>query len=303
MKVFFTSIMLFACLFTATAQEQFIVTSDSVELYVNVKGNGPACLYIHGGPGSGSYWLEKFVGPELEARFRMVYLDQRGVGRSSSPADNNYSLDRMVKDFEEVRQTLGIESWITLGHSFGGILQMGYVERNPETVSGMIFINCTLSMDDSFGNSWLPKGIELAGDSVPERCLDTTVSVFNRMLAVIPVLHQKGNMWQIFFDAPEDNQKMNATYGEFEHWNTDLSEHILEIDEYWSDFRKLTPAVSQPVLFYYGRTDWAIGPEHFRGVAFPDMILWGSDAGHMPFFGYQEDLLNAIDAYLKKFRM
>jgi proline iminopeptidase len=45
-----------------SAQERTILTSDGVSLYVNVKGSGIPCLYLHGGPGSGSYWLEKFFG-------------------------------------------------------------------------------------------------------------------------------------------------------------------------------------------------------------------------------------------------
>ena len=69
------------------AREMKIVTSDSVCLYVNVRGIGTPCLYLHGGPGSGSLWLEEFMGDYLEKNFQMVYLDQRGVGRSSSPVN------------------------------------------------------------------------------------------------------------------------------------------------------------------------------------------------------------------------
>lgn len=112
-------------IFTAQAQQREIITSDSVQLYVTIKGSGTPCLYIHGGPGSGSYWLEKLFGDYLEQHFQMIYLDQRGVCRSSSPKDKNYSSDRMVQDFEEVRKALGISQWFTLGHSFGGILQNG----------------------------------------------------------------------------------------------------------------------------------------------------------------------------------
>ena len=125
------------------AQEKHILTSDSVSLYVIVKGSGTPCLYIHGGPGSGSFWVEKFFGNVLEQHFQMIYLDQRGVGRSTSPKDHNYSMERIVKDFEEVRNSLGIKQWLTLGHSFGGILQMGYAERHPKIISGMLMINCT----------------------------------------------------------------------------------------------------------------------------------------------------------------
>jgi proline iminopeptidase len=124
-----------------------IITSDGVKLYVKVRGRGTPCLYLHGGPGSGSYWLEKFSGDMLERHFQMIYLDQRGVARSSSPKDGNYSLDRMAQDFEEVRAALDIEKWVTLGHSFGGILQVGYAQRYPQVIRGMIMLNTSLDMN------------------------------------------------------------------------------------------------------------------------------------------------------------
>lgn len=283
------------------AQERFVVTSDSVTLYVNVRGTGPACLYIHGGPGSGSYWLEEFMGDSLERQFQMIYLDQRGVGRSSSPEDDNYSLDRMVRDFEEVRESLGIQQWLTLGHSFGGILQMGYINREPSSIAGMIFINCSLYLNDSFENSWLPRAIEFAGDSVPAICHDTSVAIFERMKAVMPVLNAKGEMWKMFYASKEDNRRMNDTYRNFASWNNDLSEKVLELPEYWDDFRPLTPNIQQPVLFYFGTKDWAIGPEHYKGAAFPNMLLWGSEAGHMPFLESKEDLAKAIRSFTEKY--
>jgi len=198
-RIFFLILLSTLCLIQLKAQDNYFITSDSVKLFVSVKGEGTPCLYLHGGPGSGSYWMEKFMGDFLESQFQMVYLDQRGVGRSSSPKDNNYSLERMAKDFEEVREYLGLSKWLTLGHSFGGILQMGYVDRHPEAIEGMIFINCTLSLEESFGESWLPKAIEQAGKDVPAICLDPTESLCNRMIAIMPLLHDRGLMWKIFF--------------------------------------------------------------------------------------------------------
>lgn len=297
MRIFLLSFILLGSM-VLQAQEKYILTSDSVKLYVNVKGSGPACLYIHGGPGSGSYWMEDLMGDSLEQHFQMIYLDQRGVGRSSSPADNNYSLDRMVQDFEEVRKSLGIQHWLTLGHSFGGILQMEYVKQNPQVISGLIFINCTLDMNDSFGNSWLPRAAKILGKNTPAICSDSTISVYRRMLAVMPVLGESGEMWRIFFSNEEDSGKLNQTYSQFESWNSDQSEQILELDEYWKDYRLFTSKVSQPVLFYYGNTDWAIGPEHYLGAKFPEMILWGSETGHMPFIENKNDVMKAINQYI-----
>lgn len=297
MKLITTFILAFFCLSLLQAKELQIKTSDGVDLFVNVKGKGTPCLYIHGGPGSGSYWLEKFMGDSLEQHFQMIYLDQRGVGRSTSPNDQNYSMERMVKDFEEVRIALGIEQWLTLGHSFGGLLQMGYATNKPNSILGMMFINCTLSMNESFENSWLPKAMELAGKDAPAVCYDKSASIYKRMLAIMPVLNQKGEMWKVFYAREENSWKMNDTYSNFKSWNNDQSERILEIPEYWSDYRQLCPEINQPVLFYYGTTDWAIGPEHYKGVIFPNKMLWRGEVGHMPFLENQEDLMKAITSY------
>ncbi|WP_300286019.1 hypothetical protein [uncultured Alistipes sp.] len=39
---------------TGKEKELVVTTTDSVRLYVKVKGNGPYLLYLHGSPGSGS---------------------------------------------------------------------------------------------------------------------------------------------------------------------------------------------------------------------------------------------------------
>ena len=78
-------------------------------------------MYIYGGPGVGSYWIELY-GDVLNLHFKVIYINQRGSGRSGSAAKEDYSTERMALDFEKVRQHLGIESWITFNHSFGGIM-------------------------------------------------------------------------------------------------------------------------------------------------------------------------------------
>jgi proline iminopeptidase len=301
MKKYIILFCLLVTILNVQSQEKIVLTSDNVKLYINARGKGPACLYIHGGPGSGGYWLEKFMGDSLEKHFQMIYLDQRGVGRSSSPENNNYSMDRMIKDFEEVRESMGIKQWLTLGHSFGGVLQMGYATSNPKVIAGMIFINCTLSLEDSFGKSWLPKAIELAGDDVPVNCLDTSVSLHERMLAIMPILQKKGTMWKLFFASEEDKDKVNETYSNFDSWNSDYSENAMEVSDCWKDFSLLTSKIKQPVLFYYGTNDWAVGPDHYKRITFPNMLLWGSDHGHMPFLENKDEVMKAIRSYKNRY--
>lgn len=251
------SLLLFLLLFVYNihAQERYIATSDSVRLYVTVKGKGTPCLYIHGVPGAGSYFLEKLVGDSLEKHFQMIYLDQRGSVRSASPKDGNYSMDRMVKDFEEVRAALGIERWITLGHSFGGLLQMGYAERYPDVIAGMIMINCTLSIHESFENSWFPKACDLLNIEDRKFYLDTTVAVKTKLDSLLSQMIKKGVIWKMAFVSQADLNWMNSHISDVPRGNTDFESVAFGVEDYMKDFLDETAKMQMPVLFFYGKKD------------------------------------------------
>lgn len=281
-------------------KEMTVTTTDSVRLYVKVKGQGPYLLYVHGGPGSGSYWLEKFSGDFLERHFTMVYLDQRGTGRSTGPADGDYSMERMVEDFEQVRSVLHIDRWLTLGHSFGGILQMGYVERVPDAIEGMIMLNCTLCIEDSFENGWFHRTRELLGKSRCAFLKNDSLSDMEKLAIAAGKLEEKELRWKIFYASPESDAEMNRSFQEIPDFNNDFSGEFRSFPEYFRNYRPATAEVEIPVLFFYGKTDWSVGPRHYRKVRFPNMILWGSDVGHMPFLENGEDMQKAILAFLEK---
>lgn len=279
------------------AEERFITTSDGVNLYVKVEGTGEPCLYLHGGPGSGSYWVEKFFGEQLEKQFTMIYLDQRGVGRSSSPSDKNFSMERMALDFEEVRQALGYVTWITLGHSFGGILQMGYLEHYPQASKGLIMVNCTLDINESFCESWSPKAAEFLGINDLPGCANDTIPLMDRMNSHIYELKQKDLFWKMGFGTKEAETLLDATYSEIPGWNFDFGNAAFDYRDYWKNFSQATATVNVPVLFFYGTRDWMVGPEHYKAMKFPKVLLWKNDGGHIPFMESKEDLEKAIIAY------
>ncbi len=284
------------------AQVKHIITSDSVDLYVTIKGKGIPCLYLHGGPGSGGYWLEKLVGDSLEQHFQMIYLDQRGVCRSSSPKDKNYSMDRMVKDFEEVRKALGIKQWITLGHSFGGVLQMGYVLRFPQAIKGMIMINCVLNFEESYQTSWCPKACEFLNITNPQYFKDETIPTEVRWDSLISALNKKDLMWKMLFSDRKNMEIINKACSEIPNWNWEFGSIAMTIKDYWINFFKETGNIEIPVLFFYGKKDWCVGPEHYKDVKFPNIILWGSDVGHMPFLENKDDMMKAISSYQRMYK-
>ncbi len=287
----------------ATPGEKHIITSDGVDLYVMVKGNGKPCLVLHGGPGSGSYYIEKLAGNFLEKNFMMIYLDQRGSVRSSSPVDNNYTMDRLVGDFEEVRNELGIDKWYTLGHSFGGILQMGYQQRHPDRILGMMMINCSLNLYESFSESWYPKACSVLGiDNIP--CPREKSEIGKLWYNLIDSLISYNKIWMISFRSIESMYEMGEKSGDIPQGNRDFEKKGFLVADYYEDFKKQTENVKIPVLFYYGKRDWSVGPEHYKSVRFKNMKLWGNDTEHMtPFLSGVADLENAINSYVAEYNI
>ena len=119
-----------------------LIEVRGTRLYVDRRGpeDAPALLYLHGGPGSGSYDFMSFQGDRLSERLQIIGVDQRGV-QQSDPLTGPVTEHDLVADFEAVREALGIETWSILGHSYGGRLALRYAVAHPDTVTKVIFEN------------------------------------------------------------------------------------------------------------------------------------------------------------------
>jgi proline iminopeptidase len=285
---------------SAVAQEVHFKTSDSVDLYVKVAGKGTPCLYIHGGPGSGSYWVEKFAGDILEQNMQIIYVDQRGVGRSSSPANGDFSPGRIILDFEEIRKSLGIKQWLTMGHSFAGVIQIKYALENTDVIKGMLMINCALYLHQE--KEVLQKAYELINEPEYEKYLNDSIPVDIAINKLYSRLRKKKLFWKMGYAEQSSEEKMTASFREIPKWNKDYENKAMSYPEVWIDYRPQTEKLEIPVLFFYGKTDWMVGPNNYKGVNFPNMILWGSDVGHVPFIENKPDLEKAIKHYLSKYK-
>ena len=285
---------------TSQAQEIKFKTSDGVDLYVKVKGHGTPCLYIHGGPGSGSFWAEKFAGDILEKHFTMIYLDQRGVARSGSPENGDFSTDRMIKDFEELRDALKFDKWLIMGHSFGGILQMQYAQRYPDAIAGMLMINCALNIND--GNEALQKAYDFLNEPEMKIYLNDSLPVLERMSKLYGRLREKGLFWKMAYASKSSEEMMNKSFVEIPNWNSDYEGKAIENKDSWVDYKPFAKSMKMPVLFFYGKTDWLVGVNHYKSIQFPNMLLWGSNVGHIPFIENKPDLEKALIQYKKKYR-
>lgn len=127
---------------------------NGVKLWYRVAGTGKQgtapLLFLHGGPGYNSYSFERTIGIHLEKYVQMVYLDERGSGRSERPANANYTMTTLVSDVEALRRSLGVPKLSIMGHSFGGTIALEYAARYPEHVEKLIIVDGAADMPFTF---------------------------------------------------------------------------------------------------------------------------------------------------------
>jgi pimeloyl-ACP methyl ester carboxylesterase len=128
---------------------------DGANLYLLIRGAeqaAPVILWLHGGPGGAERPLFRYFNSDLEKRFVVVYWDQRGAGRSFEPkADpHRLTITQHLADLDAVvdhlRQSLGQDKVVLVGHSWGAALGLLYAHMHPEKVSAFIAVNPLISM-------------------------------------------------------------------------------------------------------------------------------------------------------------
>lgn len=194
------------------AQHMMSVGNDHT-LYVEQCGNpkGIPVVVLHGGPGGGcSPMMRRFFNPDL---FHIILFDQRGCGRSTPHAsvDHNTTWD-LVADIEQIRDHLGIETWIVFGGSWGATLSLAYAQSHPERVAELVlrgvFMMTQAELDWFYGGGagrFFPEKWAQFRDMVPPSEQDDLIAAYHKRL----------------FDSDERTQAKFA--GMWSHWETSLA--------------------------------------------------------------------------------
>jgi pimeloyl-ACP methyl ester carboxylesterase len=126
---------------STTAYTDHNVTVGKLTLHYQEWGDpaGEPLLMLHGFGVSG-HMFDEFA-DRLKGRYRLLALDQRGHGDSSWAEDGDYSREAFVADVEGFRQALGLESFILMGHSMGGLNAVAYANAYPERVRSLILVD------------------------------------------------------------------------------------------------------------------------------------------------------------------
>jgi proline iminopeptidase len=111
-------------------------------LYYNEMGQGVPIIVVHGGPGLDHGYLLPQLS-QLAANHRVIFYDQRGSGKSlDTPMDvGHINIHQFVEDLDALRTSLGLNKFILMGHSWGGLLAMQYAVDHQDHLIGLILLN------------------------------------------------------------------------------------------------------------------------------------------------------------------
>jgi proline iminopeptidase len=130
-------------------------------------GNNPSLrlLLLHGGPGSTHEYFEAADSWLPAAEVEYYYYDQLGSGWSDVPVDESlWVLDRFVDEVEQVRTALGLDrdSFVLLGHSWGGILAAEYALAHGQHLKGLVISNMMMDVQayNAYARDVLTPGID-----------------------------------------------------------------------------------------------------------------------------------------------
>lgn len=128
------------------------VTVDDVEIEVAAAGDdGPALLLVHGLGGSHRVWSAMM--PLLAGSARVFAPDLRGCG-ASTRGTAPWTLARAAADVEGVALALGLDRYVAIGHSLGGVIVEELLARRPASLAGAVLVSTSSRLSEKATENW-----------------------------------------------------------------------------------------------------------------------------------------------------
>ena len=129
-----------------------------VTLAADVRGDGPALLFIHGFPLDRSLWAHQVA---ALAGWRRIAPDLRGLG-ASQVLETGYSMAAYADDLARLLDRLEIRRAVVAGLSMGGYVAFEMLRRHRDRVAGLILMDTRAEADGAEARAAREQMIALA---------------------------------------------------------------------------------------------------------------------------------------------
>jgi uncharacterized protein (TIGR00252 family) len=123
------------------ASEENNLMLDRCSIFYRRWGEGTdACLFLHGIPTNGLLWRK--VAPAVAKKgYLCLAPDQIGLGKSSAPEDEDFSLEGQAELIHRMLERLNLRRIHMVGHDTGGGIAQIFASRWPERLKSLVLTN------------------------------------------------------------------------------------------------------------------------------------------------------------------
>lgn len=278
-------------------------TADGRSVGYRSIGNGPVLVCHPGGPGFSSLYFADLAG--LWERFTLILLNPRGTADSDRPKDRRaYQIDDYVGDLEALREHLGEERIMVLGHSHGGIVAQAYAAQYPGRVRRLVLAS-TLARFAPEQEAAMRAGMEKRSNE--PWYADAVAALEAEQAAEFSSDQETGDL--VFKELPLYFARfgaMEAGYLETLKTETMNGDALLLFNrEIFNtfDLRPVHSKIKAPTLVVTGAEDFICGPmnadEIAAGISSSRKVIVG-DAGHMLFVEQPEAFHREVADFLEE---
>lgn len=275
--------------------------ADGRKLTYRKLGHGPMLVCHPGGPGFSSAYFGDLAG--LWEQFTLVMLNPRGTDGSDRPKDSRaYQVDDYVADLEELRQHLGLERMLLLGHSHGGVVAQAYAATHPGRVRKLILastlarfgepneVAMRVGMDKRSNQPWYPDALaalekEQAGDFQTDR------DVLDLWVREAPLYFARYGSAEAGYLDTLRTETINCDA--LRLFNEEIFTKF--------DLRPMLPSITAPTLVITGDDDFICGPlcaeEISAGIRAARTVIVG-DSGHIVFVEQPQSFHDEVADFL-----
>jgi len=142
----------------------FDVYGSKLDVQPTIVQEKPTLIVLHGGHGMVDHTLYVEFWSQFADIAQIIFLDQRGCGRSDERNPAEWNLQYWADDLYQFCQALGIKTPILAGVSMGGHVMCEYIRHHADMLGGLIFCNteACFVLDDVCNKLTELGGIEIA---------------------------------------------------------------------------------------------------------------------------------------------
>ncbi len=223
-----------------------IIENQGAKIYWEEHGAGDPLVLVMGLASTLDMWHRTL--PIMKEHFRIILIDNRGVGRSDVP-QMPFSIATMASDVVAVMDAAGIESARLFGISMGGMIAQEFTLNYPQRVRSLV-LGCT-----NFGGRNVkpatPKVLEILrarGMMAPDEAA----------WAMVPHI----------YDKTTPRERVEEDIAIRMKWFPTVEGYFGQIGAIFSwDARERLPQIQAPTLVIHGETDELVPPENGRMIA------------------------------------